>query len=57
MSCCGSASKAAGDMVFVDCSGKKIMIVDRATGGMRDAGIFVAALRVSNFIYAEASWT
>jgi hypothetical protein len=32
----------AGDKVFVDYSGKKIMIVDRATGVVREAEIFVA---------------
>jgi Transposase and inactivated derivatives len=34
----------AGDKVFVDYSGKKIMIVDRATGVVREAEIFVAVL-------------
>ncbi|WP_246516030.1 hypothetical protein [Bradyrhizobium diversitatis] len=34
----------AGDKVFVDYSGKKIMIVDRQTGVVRDAEIFVAVL-------------
>lgn len=38
----------AGDKVFVDYSGKKIMIVDRATGVVRDAEINT---------YAEATWT
>lgn len=47
----------AGDKVFVDYSGKKIMIVDRATGVVREAEIFVAVLGASNFTYAEATWT
>src|SRR5258707_1021426 len=47
----------AGDKVFVDYSGKKIMIVDRATGVVREAEIFVAVLGASNYTYAEASWT
>ncbi|WP_354107665.1 transposase [Bradyrhizobium sp. LB14.3] len=47
----------AGDKVFVDCSGKKIMIVDRATGVVRHAEIFVPVLGASNYTYAEASWT
>lgn len=47
----------AGDKVFVDYSGKKIMIVDRATGVVRDAEIFVAVLGASNYTYAEATWT
>ena len=47
----------AGDKVFVDYSGKKIMIVDRATGVVREAEIFVAVLGASNYTYAEATWT
>src|SRR5207248_1390008 len=47
----------AGDKVFVDYSGKKIMIVDRATGVVHDAEIFVAVLGASNYTYAEATWT
>ncbi|MEY9232492.1 transposase [Bradyrhizobium japonicum] len=47
----------AGDKVFVDYSGKKIMIVDRETGVVRDAEIFVAVLGASNYTYAEATWT
>jgi hypothetical protein len=33
------------------------MIVDRATGVVRDAEIFVAVLGASNYTYAEATWT
>ena len=33
------------------------MIVDRLTGRVRPAQIFVAVLGASNFTYAEASWT
>ncbi|MHC6158209.1 IS21 family transposase, partial [Bradyrhizobium elkanii] len=47
----------AGDKVFVDYSGKKIMIVDRETGVVRDAEIFVAVLGASSFTYAQATWT
>jgi len=47
----------AGDKVFVDCSGKKLAIVDPHTGEMREAEIFVAVLGASNFTYAEATWT
>lgn len=47
----------AGDKVFVDYSGKKIAIVDPATGELRDAEIFVAVLGASNYTYAEATWT
>ena len=47
----------AGDKVFVDYSGKKLSIVDRTTGVVREAEIFVAVLGASNYTYAEASWT
>lgn len=47
----------AGDKVFVDYSGKKLSIVDRTTGVVRDAEIFVAVLGASNYTYAEATWT
>ncbi|MET4449549.1 transposase [Bradyrhizobium sp. GM2.2] len=47
----------AGDKVFVDYFGKKIMIVDRATGVVRDTEVFVAVLGASNYTYAEATWT
>ena len=47
----------AGDKAFVDYSGKKVTIVDPATGEMREAEIFVAVLGASNFTYAEATWT
>jgi transposase len=47
----------AGDKVFVDYSGKKVAIVDPATGEVQSAEIFVAVLGASNYTYAEASWT
>ena len=33
------------------------MIIDRLTGQVRPAQIFVAVMGASNFTYAEASWT
>jgi transposase len=47
----------AGDKVFVDYSGKTVPIVDRLTGEIGPAQIFVAVLGASNYTYAEASWT
>ena len=47
----------AGDKLCVDYSGKKIGIIDPATGEVRDAEIFVAVLGASNYTYAEATWT
>jgi transposase len=48
---------APGDKVFVDYSGKRIGIVNPATGEIREAEIFVAVLGASNLTYAEATWT
>ncbi|QXX74619.1 IS21 family transposase [Methylovirgula sp. HY1] len=47
----------AGDKLFVDYSGKKITIVDPATGEIRAAEIFVGVLGASNYTYAEATFT
>jgi len=48
---------AAGDKVFVGHSRQKIPIVDRKTGKIREAAIFVEVLGPSGFTYAEATWT
>jgi transposase len=47
----------AGDKVFVDYSGKRIGIVDGASGEVRQAEIFLGVLGASSFTYAEATWT
>jgi transposase len=47
----------AGDKAFVDYSGKRVPIADRAIGELRWAEIFVAVLGASNLTYAEATWT
>jgi transposase len=42
-----------GDKLFVDYAGDKVpVIVDRLTGGLRDAHIFVAVLGASSLSYA-----
>jgi len=47
-----------GDKLFVDYAGDTVpVIVDRLTGKIRPAQIFVAVMGASNFTYAEASWT
>lgn len=38
-------------------TGKKIPIVDRKTGEIREAEIFVAVLGAYSFTYAESTWT
>jgi transposase len=49
---------AGGEKLFVDYAGDRApVIVDRLTGEVRDAWIFVAVLGASNFTYAEATWT
>ncbi|MFW8642116.1 hypothetical protein ACOJBO_01900 [Rhizobium beringeri] len=47
----------AGDKVFVDYSGKKVPIVDRKTGEIREAELFLGVLGASSYTYAEATWT
>jgi transposase len=45
----------AGEKVFLDYSGKKLGVVDRATGEVHDVELFVAVLGASNYTYAEAT--
>ena len=46
-----------GDKLFVDYAGQTVPIVDRHTGEIRAAQIFVAVLGCSNYSHAEATWT
>ena len=45
----------AGDKLFIDYSGDKVSIMDRNTGELISAEIFVAVLGASTFTYAEAT--
>lgn len=47
----------AGDKCFVDYAGQTAEVIDRSSGEIRQAQIFVAVLGCSNYTYAEASWT
>jgi transposase len=47
----------AGEKLFVDYAGQTMPVVDRDTGEIREAQIFVAVLGASNYTYAEATWT
>ena len=47
----------AGDKLFVDYAGHTMPVIDRSTGEVRQAQIFVAVLGASNYTYAEATWT
>jgi transposase len=47
-----------GEKLFVDYAGDRVsVVIDRLTGEIREAWIFVAVLGASNFTYAEATWT
>ena len=45
----------AGDKIFVDYAGQRVRIVDRETGEIRGAELFVAVLGASNLTFAEAT--
>lgn len=47
----------AGEKLFVDYAGQTVPIIDRATGAVRPAQIFVAVLGASSYTFAEATWT
>jgi transposase len=47
----------AGEKLFVDYAGMTMPVVNRETGEVRQAEVFVATLGASNYTYAEASWT
>ena len=49
---------AAGERLFVDYAGDGVpVVVDRLTGEIRNAQIFVAVLGASSFTFAHAGWT
>ncbi len=49
---------AAGERLFVDYAGDGVpIVIDRLTGEMRKAQIFVAVLGASSFTFAQANWT
>jgi transposase len=47
----------AGEKLFVDYAGHTVAVIDRATGEVREAQVFVAVLGASNYTFAEATWT
>jgi transposase len=47
----------AGARMFVDYAGATLAVIDPATGAVRQAQLFVAALGASNYLFAEATWT
>jgi transposase len=50
-------SHRAGEKLFVDYAGQTVPVVERTTGEVRQAQIFVAVLGASNYTYAEGTWT
>ncbi len=47
----------AGERVFVDYAGPTVSVADPATGEVREAQVFVAAMGASHLLYVEATWT
>lgn len=47
----------AGEKLFVDYAGQTVDVLDRASGQIHPAQVFVAVLGASNYTYAEATWT
>ena len=47
----------AGERLFVDYAGQVASVIDRNTGEVREAQIFVAVMGASNYTYAEATWS
>jgi transposase len=47
----------AGEKLFVDYAGQTMEIIDRHSGEIHQAEIFVAVLGASSYTYAETSWT
>jgi transposase len=47
----------AGERMFVDYAGTRLQVIDRITGEILTAELFVAVLGASSLTYAEATWT
>lgn len=47
----------AGEKLFIDYAGQTVAVIDRASGALRQAQIFLAALGASSYTYVEATWT
>jgi transposase len=47
----------AGEKLFIDYCGPTVPIVDRHTGEVREAQVFVAVLGASSYTFAEATYT
>jgi transposase len=47
----------AGEKLFIDYAGPTVPVIDRRTGEVRQAQVFVAVLGASSYAYCEATWT
>lgn len=47
----------AGETLFVDYAGQTVAVINRTTGEIHQAQIFVAVLGASNYTYLEATWS
>jgi len=47
----------AGEKLFVDYAGHTMPIINKETGEVKEAEIFVATLGASSFTFAESTWT
>jgi transposase len=47
----------AGEKLFSDYAGRTVEVIDGASGEIRRAQVFVAALVASSYTWAQASWT
>lgn len=50
-------SHRAGETTFIDYAGQTVPVVDRRTGEVREAQIFIAVLGASSYTFAESTWT
>ena len=50
-------SHGGGEKLFIDYAGDKVPVVDRQTGEVRDAHIFVAVMGGSSLSFGYATWT
>lgn len=46
-----------GEKLFIDYAGQTVPVIDRQTGEIRNAQVFVAVLGASSYTFAEATWS
>lgn len=51
----GKLNHIAGEKLFIDYAGKKLQIVNKQTGEVKDVEVFVGILPASSYTYVEAS--